>query len=166
MLSLGILPTGITLAPATTSILVSWTAPQFYTPDSYSVTISCMRLCDNVQTFSRFQPSLNGGATSYNFTSLDPGNNCTVRVAAMLSFTSSESGPVSANTLTEGNVPYDAMMFVFTISLQLLMVLLQLSFKHQSRAGHSLYFGDQFPAKTREDPSLDTDCATAMAPPL
>ena len=105
MLSLGILPTGITLAPATTSILVSWTAPQFYTPDSYSVTISCMRLCDNVQTFSGTQPVSNGGATSHTITSLDPGNNCTVRVTAMLSGTSSESGPVNANTLSEGNVP-------------------------------------------------------------
>ena len=62
--------------------------------------------------------------------------------------------------------PYDAMMFVFTISFQLLVVRLQLSLKHQWRAGHSLYFGDQYPAKTREDPSLDTDCAIAMALPL
>ena len=106
MLSLGILPTGITLAPATTSILVSWTAPQFYTPDSYSVTISCMLLCDNnVQTFSATQPVSNGGATSHTITSLDPGNSCVVRVAAMLSGTSSESGPVNVNTLSEGNVP-------------------------------------------------------------
>ena len=103
MLFLGILPIGITLAPATTSILVSWTAPQFYTPDSYSVTISCMRLCDNVQTFSGTQPVSNGGATSHTITSLDPGNNCTVRVAAMLSGTSSESGPVNTYTLSEGN---------------------------------------------------------------
>ena len=105
MLSLGILPTGITLALATTSILVSWTDPQFYTPDSYSVTISCMRLCDNALTFSGIQPVSNGSATSHTITSLDPGNNCTVRVAAMLSGTSSESGPVNANTLSEGNVP-------------------------------------------------------------
>ena len=104
MLSLGILPTGITLAPATTSILVSWTAPQFYTPDSYSVTISCMRLCDNVPTISGLQPVSDGGATSHTISSLNAGNNCTVRVAAMLSGTSSESSPINANTLSEGNV--------------------------------------------------------------
>ena len=102
MLSLGILPTVITLVPAATSIMVSWADPQVYTPDSYSVTINCMRLCDNVQTFSDTQAVSNGGATSHDVTSLDPGNNCTVRVTAMLSGTSSESGPVNAITLSEG----------------------------------------------------------------
>ena len=64
-----------------------------------------MRLCDNVQTFSGTQPVSNGGATSHNISSLYPGDSCVVRVAAMLSGTSSESGPVNANTLSEGNVP-------------------------------------------------------------
>ena len=50
--------------------------------------------------------------------------------------------------------------------LQLLLVLLKDSLAHQWRAGHWLCSGGQYPALTREDPSLDTDCATAMAPPL
>ena len=46
------------------------------------------------------------------------------------------------------------------------MVHLKDSLAHQWRAGHWLCSGGQYSALTREDPSLDTDCATAMAPPL
>ena len=46
------------------------------------------------------------------------------------------------------------------------MVHLKDSLAHQWIAGHSLCSGGQCSALTREDPSLDTDCATAMAPPL
>ena len=49
---------------------------------------------------------------------------------------------------------------------QPLLVLLENSLAHQWRAGHWLCSGGQYPALTREDSSLDTDCTTAMAPPL
>ena len=73
--------------------MVSWTAPQFIIPDSYSVSINCMR--------SGMQLVPNGGATSYTITPLNPGNVCTVRVAAVFGSTSSESAEVTT-TITEG----------------------------------------------------------------
>ena len=93
--------TGVTLIPTTSSIMVSWTAPQF-TPDSYTVSVFCLRLCDNVPTITGVQPVPNGGATSHTITALNPGNNCTVWVAAVFGSTSSESDKVFTNTLTEG----------------------------------------------------------------
>ena len=94
-------PTGVTLAPTTSSIMVSWTAPQF-TPDSYSVTVGCLRLCDNLPTISGTLVVPNGGATSHTITPLDPGNFCTV--TAVLGNTSSESDEVITITLTEGMI--------------------------------------------------------------
>ena len=82
--------------------MVSWTAPQFITPNNYSVSINCTRLCDNVLTISGVQSVPNGGVTSHTITPLNPGNICTVRVAAVLGSTSSESAGVTTTTLTEG----------------------------------------------------------------
>ena len=99
--------------------MVSWTAPQF-TPDNYIVFVFCLRLCDNVLTNVGVQPVPNGGATSHTITPLDPGNICTVRVAAVFGSTSSESDKVFTNTLTEGM--YSAViiiMSVFTACLSL-----------------------------------------------
>ena len=100
MLSIAIQPTGVTLTPTTSSIMVSWTAPQFITPDSYQLPV---RLCDgNVPTKSGVQPVPNGGATSHIITALDPGNFCNVRVTAVFDSTSSESAEVLTVTPTEG----------------------------------------------------------------
>ena len=101
MLSIAIQPTGVTLTSTTSSIMVSWTALQFITPDSYSVSITCTRLCNNLLTTSGMQSVLNGGATSHTITPLNPGNVCTVRVAAVFGSTSSESAEVTTTTLTE-----------------------------------------------------------------
>ena len=43
-----------------------------------------------------------GGATSHTITALNPGNNCTVRVAAVFGSTSSESDNILTNTTTVG----------------------------------------------------------------
>ena len=83
--------------------MVSWTAPQFITPDSYRVSIACARLCDGVVTKSDVQPVPNGGATSHIITALDPDNFCGVRVTAVFSSTTvSESDETATFILTEG----------------------------------------------------------------
>ena len=82
--------------------MVSWIAPQFITPDSYNVSITCLRFCDSVTTISGVQPVTNGGATSHNITALDPDNFCNVIVTAVFGSTSSESAEVFITTLTEG----------------------------------------------------------------
>ena len=96
-------PTGVTLAPTTSSIMVSWTAPQFITPDNYSVTFICLRLCDNAPS-TGMQVVPNEGATSHTIAPLNSGSNCTVRVAAVFGNTSSESDQVATTTLTDGMI--------------------------------------------------------------
>ena len=118
MLSIAIPPpTGVTLTPTTSSIMVSWTAPQFITPDSYNVSIICTRFCDNIQ-ISDVQSVPNGGATNHTITSVNPGNNCTVKVTAVVGSTSSESAGVTTVTPTEGMYScYCKIMFIVTACL-------------------------------------------------
>ena len=106
--SLAIQPTGVTLIPATfievtMSVVVSWTAPHFVTPETYSVSFICLRLCDNALLIS-FTQVVPNGLTSHYFTSiiLNPGHTCTVRVTAVLSSISSESDEVTTKTIIEG----------------------------------------------------------------
>ena len=95
-------PTSVTLNPTTSYIIVSWTAPQFITPDNYTVSVNCLRLCDSLPIMSDVQMVSDGGATSHTITPLDPGNFCTVKVAAVFGSNSSESDEVFTTTLTEG----------------------------------------------------------------
>ena len=104
MLSIAIQPTGVTLNPTTSSIMVSWTAPQFITPDSFNVSVGCLRLCDGIPTKSGVLVVPDGGATSHTITPLDPGNFCTVKVIAVFGRKSNESGEAFTITLTEGTV--------------------------------------------------------------
>ena len=117
MLSIAIPPpTGVTLTSTNSSILVSWTAPQ-YTPDSYNVSIICTRFCDNMQ-ISDVQSVPNGGATNHTITPVNPGNNCTVKVTAVVGSTSSESAEVTDITPTEGMYScYCNIMFIVTACL-------------------------------------------------
>ena len=116
MLSIAIPPpTGVTLTPTTSSIMVTWTAPQFITPDSYNVSIICTRFCDNI---SDVQSVPNGGATNHTITSVNHGNNCTVKVTAVVGSTSSESAGVTTVTPTEGMYScYCNIMFIVTACL-------------------------------------------------
>ena len=87
---------------STTSIMVTWTAPKSVTPESYSLSTSCLRLCDIAPT-SGVLPVPNGGAaTSYTINNLEPGVACTVRVIAMVGSFSSQSNAVLTTTLTAG----------------------------------------------------------------
>ena len=107
--------TSVTLNPTTSSIIVSWIAPQF-TSDSYSVTVSCSPLCDNLPTLSSVLVS-NGGATNHTITALDPGSVCTVKVIAVFGNTSSESDQVNTTTLTDGMYSATVALFIFTSCL-------------------------------------------------
>ena len=91
------------LSPSDFSIMISWTAPQFSTPDNYSVSISCIRLCDNVTTLSALQVVPGGGATTSNtVTGLNPGNVCNLRVIAAVGSVSRQSDVAITSTLTAG----------------------------------------------------------------
>ena len=101
--------------------MISWTAPQFSTPDNYSVSIGCIRLCDNVPTVSVLQVIPGGGATtSYTVTGLNPGNECNLRVIAAVGSVSRQSDVAITLTLTAG-------MNIYVLELLLLSVCLSLS---------------------------------------
>ena len=120
MLSIAIpQPTDVTLNPTTSSIMVSWTAPQF-TPDSYSVLVGCFQLCDNAPTISGMQVVSDGGATSHTITPLDPGNFCTVSVAAVFDSTSGVSeNNVTTTTLTAGMYSVVACIYIHCLHVSL-----------------------------------------------
>ena len=84
--------------------MISWTAPQFSTPDNYSVSVNCSRLCDSsIPTTLGMQVVPGGGATTgYTVTGLDPGNGCDFRVIAAVGSVSRQSDVATTSTLTAG----------------------------------------------------------------
>ena len=100
--SIDIQPVHVTVTPSTFFIMVSWTAPQFITPDNYSIEVSCFRLCDSVPTLSGMLMIPHGGATNYTITPLEPNNLCTMRVIAMIGSTSGLSTEKVTTTLFAG----------------------------------------------------------------
>ena len=95
--------------------MVSWTAPQF-TPDSYSVSVNCSRLCDNAPT-AGMQLVSDGGATSHTITPLDPGIFCTVSVAAVFGSTSGVSENNFTTTLIAGMYSVVACVYIHCLPL-------------------------------------------------
>ena len=80
--------------------MTSWMAPEFSTPDNYSFSVGCSRLCDNEPTVSGMQGVPGGGATtSYTVNGLNPGNECNLRVIAAVGSVSRQSDP-AATTFT------------------------------------------------------------------
>ena len=99
----GIQPTILVLTQSKFSIMISWTAPQFSTPDNYSVSVACSRLCDNAPTALGMQVISGGGATtSYTVTGLNPGNLCDLRVLAAVGSISRQSDIAITSTLAAG----------------------------------------------------------------
>ena len=93
------------------------------------------------------------------------GTSCTVDVTAMFGSYSGNTISSLINTTSEGT--YTQLKCKINEHLsQLQLVVLECLLTHQWRAGLCLCSGGQYPALTREDPSLDTNCAIAMAPPL
>ena len=80
--------------------MVSWTAPQ-YTPDSYTVSYSCQLLCGSASSSDSINIP-NGGATTYNISSLSPGNNCTVNVTGNFGTNTSNTVVSSSATASAG----------------------------------------------------------------
>ena len=82
--------------------MVTWTAPQSVTPDNYSISTSCLRLCDSAPTSGTLPVPNGGAATSYTINDLEPAVSCAVRVIAMVGSASSQSKAVFTTTLTAG----------------------------------------------------------------
>ena len=99
--------------------MMSWMAPQFSIPDNYSVSIGCIRLCDNIPTVSTMQVVPGGGATtSYTVTGLNPGNECDLRVIAAVGSVSRQSDAATTSTLTAG-MNIDVLLHFYCRSLSL-----------------------------------------------
>ena len=89
------------LTPNTTSIMVSWTHPQFL-PDNYNVSYSCQLLCDSL-TQSVQTNTVTGTANNHTISSLDAGSSCTVNVTAVfVDGIRSNTITSSTNTSTTG----------------------------------------------------------------
>ena len=120
------------LTLATSTIIVTWTAPQ-YTPDSYNVFKSCQLLCDT-KILSESQKEID--QTNYTIFLVDPGSYCTVSLVALFGSNSSKVVTSSINTTSAGIVlnviPYLIKLFLF----QPLLVLLKYLILHSWRASH------------------------------
>ena len=88
------------LTPTTTSIMVSWTHPQFL-PDSYTVSYSCQLLCDS-QALPVLTNTVTGSNNMHTNSSLNAGSSCTVSVTAVFGDSNSNTITSSTNTLTAG----------------------------------------------------------------
>ena len=84
----------------TTSIVVSWTHPQFL-PDNYTVFYSCQLLCDS-QTPSVQTNTVTGTINRYTISSVNAGSHCTVSVTAVFVDGNSNTITSSTNTSTAG----------------------------------------------------------------
>ena len=76
--------------------MVSWTAPEF-TPNNYSISLSCQLLCGTPSTQGT-QVVSDGGATNYLLSPVVAGANCNVCVVAV--FGSKSSNTVTSSTIT------------------------------------------------------------------
>ena len=88
----------LSLAPTTSSIVVSWSPPQF-PPDSYNVSYSCQLLCVS-ELYLSSSDTVNGSVTTHTITSLNAGSNCTVSVTAV--YGSNTSNTITSSTNTTG----------------------------------------------------------------
>ena len=92
-----------TLTPDTTSIMVSWTRPQFL-PDNYTVSYSCQLLCDSQPLLVQAN-TVTGTANNHTISSLIPGSSCIVNVTAVFGDINSDTTTSSTNTSTAGTTP-------------------------------------------------------------
>ena len=90
----------LTLTPDATSIMVSWTHPQFL-HNNYTVSYSCQLLCDS-QTPSVQTNTVTGTANNHTISSLNAGSSCTVSVTAVFVDGNSNTITSSTNTSTAG----------------------------------------------------------------
>ena len=129
-----------TLAPSSTSIMVSWTPTQF-TPSGYRVGYSCQLICGSSSV--QQTDTVSGSLTEHTITSIAPGSTCTVSVTAvfgssnMSNMISSSTNTLSAGKpVTELNRYLYIQLYIVFSPPQPLLVLLEDSLIHQWRAGH------------------------------
>ena len=126
-----------TLAPSSTSIMVSWTPTQF-TPTNYRVGYSCQLICGSSSV--QQTDTVSGSLTEHTITSIAPGSTCTVSVTAVFG-TSIMSNMVtsSTNTTSAGTTLHQCYLrsvHSYISPPQPLLELLEDSLAHQWRAGH------------------------------
>ena len=127
----------LSLTPTTSSIMVSWSSPQF-PPDSYNVSYSCQLLCGS-ELYLSSSDTVNGSVTTHTITSLNAGSNCTVSVTAVYGSNTSNTITSSTDTISTGKITLHVLLYHTCILLyQLLLVLLKVLLSHQWRASHSL----------------------------
>ena len=90
----------LSLTPTTSSIMVSWSPPQF-PPDSYNVSYSCQLLCVS-ELYLSSSDTVNGSVTTHTITSLNAGSNCTVSVTAVYGSNTSNTIISSTDTMSAG----------------------------------------------------------------
>ena len=78
---LPVLSDDLSLTPTTSSIMVSWTPPEF-SPGSYNVTFACQLLCET-EPYTESYNIIDGTANAHTILNLEPGNNCTVSIAGV-----------------------------------------------------------------------------------
>ena len=105
----------LSLTPTISSIMVSWTPPQF-APDSYNISYSCQLLCHS-ELYPSSSDTVNGTATTHTITSLNAGSNCTVSVTAVFGSNSSNTVTSSTNTTSAGILQHSV-----TLSLNILLI--------------------------------------------
>ena len=89
----------LSLTPTTSSIVVSWSPPQF-PPDSYNVSYSCQLLCVS-ELYLSSSDTVNGSVTTHTITSLNAGSNCTV-ISVTAVYGSNTSNTITSSTNTTG----------------------------------------------------------------
>ena len=102
----------LSLTPTTSSIMVSWSPPQF-PPDSYNVSYSCQLLCVS-ELYLSSSDTVNGSVTTHTITSLNAGSNCTVSVTAVYGSNTSNTITSSTNTTSAGIKFCDYIMLAFS----------------------------------------------------
>ena len=90
----------LSLTPTTSSIVVSWSPPQF-PPDSYNVSYSCQLLCVS-ELYLSSSDTVNGSVTTHTITSLYAGSHCTVSITAVYGRYTSNTITLSTNTTLSG----------------------------------------------------------------
>ena len=90
--------TATTLIPTSSSIMVSWTAPQF-APNSFSISYFCQRLCGSPPTQGT-KILHNGEAIDYTLTQIPSSAICNISVVAVFG-SNKNSNTVTSSTNTK-----------------------------------------------------------------
>ena len=103
-----------TLAPSSTSIMVSWTPTQF-TPSGYRVGYSCQLICGSSSV--QQTDTVSGSLTEHTITSIAPGSTCTVCVTVVFGGSViSNTVASSTNTTSAGTTQHQCLLSEVVVS--------------------------------------------------